>query len=233
MDRTFNFFLDFMLFRFAVPWPLDFFIGNASPTTWRLTVGFQDEEIGVRKSRKWDEKLPENWLAEEADGAVYKERIMPAIDRQWIKEKTSYLMMDKSWDLDFVGMVLAHDFVKKGTCKLQDFEKTVIVHSEEFGWLVWQVWKLDEGAEDEGRQKILDFQKKLTEMGKEDLFYRWIELVQYETSQPGGFSKERQAKTMEEARKLFQSHGVDFDEFWKEVGGDAITQDEKSSSVAI
>ena len=220
MNRTFNFFMDFVLARFLIPWPMDFFIGNGSPTAWRLGVGFADQEIGVRKSRKWDEKLAKGWLDESSDGEVYKERIMPAIDRQWVKAKTSYLMMDKSWDLDFAAMLNAHHFVRNGTNKLQDFEKTVFVYSEDFGWLVWQVWKLDDGAQDEGRHKILTFKEKLTAMGKEDLFYRWIEIVQYETSQPGGFTEDRQAKTMEQARELFQKHNVDFDEFWESIKGE-------------
>ena len=226
MNRTFNFFLDFMLVKFALPWPLDFFFGHTSPTSWRLSVGFQDQEIGVRKSRKWDEKLPKEWLSEDADGLVYKERIMPAIDRQWVKAKTSYLMMDKSWDLDFAAMARAHGLVKKGTNQLKDFEKTVLAYSEDFGWLVWSVWKMDqgEGGQDAGRHKILSFKEKLEEMGKEDLFYRWIEIVQYETSQPGGFTKERQAEAMRQARELFEAQGVDFDKFWKEVEGDTGIQ---------
>ena len=227
MNRTFNFFLDFVLARFVVPWPLDFFIGHGSPTSWRLGVGFSEQEICVRRSRKWDEKLAKGWLEEEADGTIYKERIMPAIDRQWVKAKTSYLMMDKSWDLDFVGMILAHDFVKNGTNKLQDFEKAVFVYSEDFGWLVWQVWKLDESAQDEGRKKILTFKEKLTAMGKEDLFYRWIEIVQFETSQPGGFTEDRQTKTMQQARELFLAHNVDFDKFWREIQGDSKSSKER------
>ena len=225
LSRTFNLFFDFALAKFVLPWPLDFFFSHVSPTSWRLAVGFQAQEVGVRRSRKWDEDLPKDWLAEDADGLVYKERIMPAIDRAWVKAKTSYLMMDKSWDLDFVAMIHAHDLVKSGANQLKDFEKTVIVHSEDFGWLVWRVWKMDEGAggQDEGRQKILMFKDKLMDMGKEDLFYRWVEIVQYESSQPGGFTAERQAKAMQQARELFQAQDVDFDKFWKEVGGDTDT----------
>ncbi|KAI4148213.1 MAG: hypothetical protein LQ340_005179 [Diploschistes diacapsis] len=219
VSRTGNFFFDFMLARFLVPWPLDFLVGYSSPTAWRLEVGFRDKEVGVRKSRKWDEQLAKGWIAEDANAAICKERIMPAIERQWIRAKTSYLMMDKSWDLDFAAMIRAHNLLKTGSNRLQDFEKTVIVYSEDFGWLVWEVWKLDEGAQDEGRPKILTFKEKLTEMGKEDLFYRWVEIVQFETSQPGGFTKERQAKAMQEARELFEKQGVDFDKFWEKVGG--------------
>jgi hypothetical protein len=218
--RAFTFLVDFILIKVFVPWPLDFFVGYGSPTTWRLGTGFQEKEIGVRRSRKWDQDLPKNWLSESSDGVIYKERVMPAIDRQWISTKTSYLMQDKSWDLDFAAMTIAQQFVKNGTNKLEDFQKTVIVYSEDHGWIVWQVWKLDEGSQDEGRRKILELKEKLIALDKEDLFYRWIEVIQYETSQEGGFTEERQAKAMKAARDLFKSQGVDFDEIWKSIGGE-------------
>ena len=219
MARGFTFFVDFALAKFLLPWPMSFFLGPSNPTSWRRNVGFQEKEIGVRKSRFWDQQLPKDWLAEEADGTVYKERIMPAIDRNWVKAKTSYLMMDKSWDLDYAGMVTAHKLVESGKNSLTDFQKTVYVYSEDHGWLVWQVYKLDEGAEDGGRKKIVMFKDKLTAMGKESLFFRWIELIQFETLQPGGFNKERQKHTMKLAKDLFEAEGVDFDRFWQEIGG--------------
>ena len=219
ISRTGVFVVDFTLIRFVASWPFDFFVGESSPTSWRLNVGFNDAEIAVRRSRTWDSLLPKNWLEEEADGPVYKERIMPAIDRKWIRDKTSYLMMDKSWDLDFAAMTEAHALVKSGKNHLRDFEKTVIVHSADHGWLVWQVYKLDEGAEDESRQKLVLFKDKLTAMGKENLFFRWIELIQFESSQAGGFTRERQVEAMKQAKSLFEDQGVDFDQFWEDVGG--------------
>ncbi|MCJ1441356.1 MAG: hypothetical protein MMC23_001842 [Stictis urceolatum] len=212
--------VDVTLATFIAPWPWDFFFGSpASPSSWRLRVGFRDQEVAVRRSRRWDQTLPKDWLAEEGDGAVYQERIMPAIDRQWVKAKTGYMMMDKSWDLDFQAMVKAHSLIESGESSIGDFEKQVIVHHDEFGWLLWPVWKLDEGAQDEGRRVIVEFKEKLTAMGKESLFFRWIEIIQYESSQPGGFTAERQAKAMAEAKSAFEEQGVDFDLFWEEVGG--------------
>ena len=218
--RALVFLVDFALAKIVFPWPYDFFFktGN-NPTMWRTRVGFRDAEIAVRRSRKWDQELPENWLAEEADGKVYAERIMPAVDKAWIRAKSAYMMLGNSWDLDWRAMVEAHALVDAGDNTLQDFEKTVIVYTEEHGWLVWQLWKLDETGSDEGRQKIVALKEKLGAMGKEDLFFRWIEILQYETSQPGGFTDERQAKAMQETRVLFQKHDVDFDKFWEEVGG--------------
>ena len=218
-QRSGTFVLDFFLIRYGLTWPMDFFIGSASPLSWRWNVGFQDQEITVRRSRKWEEQLSKTWLEGAEADKIHKEIIMPAIDRSWISAKTGYLMIDKNWDLDFHVMIDAQALVKKGTNKLEDFEKTIFVYNEVFGWLVWQVWKLDEGADSHGRQKVAELREKLTALGKEDLFFRWVEVIQFETSQPGGFTADRQVKAMQEARDLFKSNGVDFDAIWKEIGG--------------
>ncbi|CAF9923697.1 MAG: hypothetical protein GOMPHAMPRED_003424 [Gomphillus americanus] len=217
--RSGTFALDFFLVRYGLTWPIDFFVGAASPLSWRWNVGFQDQEIAVRRSRKWEEQLGKNWLDGEKADTIHKEIIMPAIDRAWISAKTGYLMVDKNWDLDFRVMIDADALIKKGVNKIGDFEKTVFVYNETFGWLLWQVWKLDEGAESHGRQKVVELREKLTALGKEDLFFRWVEVIQFETSQPGGFTPERQVKAMQEARDLFKSNDVDFDIIWKEIGG--------------
>ncbi|MCJ1312344.1 hypothetical protein MMC25_006018 [Agyrium rufum] len=219
--RTLTLFIDFLLARFLVPWPMNFFLGYpACPTSWRWHVRFEAKEVVVRVSRIWDTELPKDWLDEESEGSVYQERIMPALDKAAIRKKTGYLMLDKSWDLDYHGMIQAHELIRMGKAGFSDFEKMVIVYSEDLGWLVWQVWKLDEGAEDESREKIVMLKDELTKLGKEDLFYRWVELMQYETTQPGGFNEERQKAALEKAKDLFSSQDVDFDELWKKIGGD-------------
>ena len=55
-------------------------------------------------------------------------------------------------------------------------------------------------------------------MGKESLFFRWIELIQFESTQPGGFGPEKQQQAMEKAKAMFEADGVDFDAFWAQVG---------------
>ena len=221
MKRTFMFFVDFSLVSLISPWPVDFFLGiPANPTAWRRLVGFQDKEIVIRQSRKWDSRLPKDWMEKDGtDHAVYQERIMPAINPTWVAQKTGYLMMDKSWDLSFQGMIDAHFLLDQKRATLDDFQKTVVVHSETWGWLVWNVYKLDEGSQEEGRKHIVAFKDKLTAMGKENLFFKWIELVQYEASQPGGFTPERQEDVAKKAHELFASQGVDFEEFRKDVEG--------------
>lgn len=56
-------------------------------------------------------------------------------------------------------------------------------------------------------------------MGKESVFFRWIELIQYESTQPGGFTSERQASAMRQAKEMFENQGIDFEMFWREIGG--------------
>jgi hypothetical protein len=56
-------------------------------------------------------------------------------------------------------------------------------------------------------------------MGKDELFYRWVELIQYESTRPGGFTKERQLEAGAKVQSLFEEHGVNFEEFEKSVGG--------------
>lgn len=74
---------------------------------------------------------------------------------------------------------------------IEEYEGKVVVHSaekeEEEGWLVWDVEE-EGGREEEehDRRKIMTVKEKLTAMGKEGLFFRWIELVQFETAAKGG-----------------------------------------------
>jgi len=56
-------------------------------------------------------------------------------------------------------------------------------------------------------------------MGKENLFFRWIELIQYESEQPGGMNATRRKEVVEKARDVFTAQGVDFDAFVTAIGG--------------
>lgn len=235
--RAMMFLGDFILARFVGMWPWDFFLGRggmASPVGWRRWVGFRDVEIVVRRSRRWDGELFEEsgdggefgrrtegkWLEEGKEGKVMKERIGPAVSKEWVRDKTGYLMMDKSWDLFFAGMIEAHALVDGGKTQIEEFRTSVFVYTERTGWLVWEVWKEhEEWRGDEGTRKLQQIKDKLTGAGKENLFFRWIEVVQSETSHPGPFTVEKQQKAVLKIREEFEEQGVDFDEFWKDVGG--------------
>ncbi|PYH77276.1 hypothetical protein BO82DRAFT_435961 [Aspergillus uvarum CBS 121591] len=138
---------------------------------------------------------------------------------------------------------------KEPAVKLEEFRTAVVVNTDAHGWLVWRVDDenqtsvsdadssssssskkkdqkgkgkqeiSDDAVRSAQRDQIIEFQQKLTAMGKEDLFYRWVELIQYESTQPGGFTPERQVSAMKQVKQLFEENDVDFDKFWEDVGG--------------
>ncbi|CAI6340069.1 unnamed protein product [Periconia digitata] len=226
--RMFMFMFDFLLFRFIGPWPLSFFFempGN--PVLWRWKVGFRDQEVYVRESRGWG---AEDLLgaAEGSSGKAgsespfFKTRILPAVDMHRLRAKSGYMLMDKDFDLDFGAMITATRLLDKKEVSLEELNTSVFVWvgNEEGGqWAVWNCGKLDDGAETDARKKIVMFKDRLTMMGKESLFFKWVELVQFESSAPGGFTQERQASTAEKTRNLFEAEGIDFEKFSASIGG--------------
>ena len=135
--------------------------------------------------------------------------------------RTVYSTMDKNWDLDFAAMIAAHRLIGHGGLRMEDFERKVVVHTPENGWLVWDVeGGLEGGREEHVRRKIVTVKEKLTAMGKEGLFFRWIELVQFETAAKGGsLTAAGLQEVMKKGEVLFNEQGVGFQEFWTSVGG--------------
>jgi hypothetical protein len=221
-SRTMLLLGDYVLFSLLGSWPWNFVFGSqesryGSPLKWRWYLGFRDTEIIVRSSKKWDQNLVPNWTLN--DELTLKYKIMPAVQKDKLA-KSGFLLLDKDWDLDFAAMVEGHRLVKEGTLKLDDFGKAVVVyHKPMKTWMVWEIDREDMPKTAEQRDTLLKFKDKLTSMGHEDLFYRWVELVQYESTMPGGFTEGRQATAMREARKMFNDAGVDFAKFWMEIGG--------------
>ena len=227
---------DFVLVRFVGGWPWAFFMGwlggNAglgSPVAWRRTIGFRDVDIVVRRSRRWDRGLfqkagtdvimvgggtgpLEEWLARGKEDAVWQERIEPAVASDYIRDKTGYLMMDKNWDLSFSGMIVAHGLVDDEDIPLDEFKTRVLIYSEKHGgWLSWDVWKDHEkgdwkNAMDARLQAVRD---KLMAMGRGDLFFRCIEVIQSETSKPGPFTKARREAAVNSIEEEFAEQKLD------------------------
>ncbi|KAF2712425.1 hypothetical protein K504DRAFT_488858 [Pleomassaria siparia CBS 279.74] len=228
VKRMGTFTLDWMLFKIVGPWPWTFFFESPeNPASWRFKIGFRDEEIYVRQSRGWGAKD----LLGAAEGAsgkagaespFFKTRLLPAVESRRLMEKTGYLLMDKDFDLDFAGMIDATIAFDEKDITKDMIKKSVFVWvgEEETGqWAVWDCWKLDEGSETEARQKVMLFRDRLTALGKESLFFKWVELVQFESSAPGGFTIERQTATAKKAEVLFEKEGIDFNQFVREIGG--------------
>lgn len=220
LKRSLMFMLDFVLIRFIGPWPLSFFFESpCNPCLWRWNVGFRKEEIAVRVSRGWGTEELMQGVKSGEGSPFFQTKILPHIDRTYMRQKSAYLMMGKEWDLDFELMVYATQLVDKKTFALNEFQKTVFAHSDEYGWLAWQVWKLDdEGAEEDTRKRILELKDKLTAMGKESLFFRWIEIVQYESAQ-GDFTPARQMATLTKVEEMFDEQSINFRELIESVGG--------------
>lgn len=242
IERTLMFLGDFTLVRFIGIWPVEFFLGKntftpepeAGPVSWRRSVGYKDVEITVRRSRRWDtsifykENITGTGLVNAVDEFVgrveeektWKERIVPAVAKKWVKEKTGYQMLDKSWDLYFSGMIEAHALVDAGEDKIEDFQTCLLVPTDRWGWLVWEVWREHgETSSDEGSKRLQLIKDGLTSVGKENLFFRTIEIIQDETSRSGPFTSERREQAVDKIRTEFVDQGVDFDDFWSRVGG--------------
>ncbi|KAH8888595.1 hypothetical protein GQ53DRAFT_242755 [Thozetella sp. PMI_491] len=224
LSRGFTFLLDFVLFVFVWPWPVEFCIGQSygSPVYWRWKVGFQDTEIYVRRSRNWDLKLGD--VLDNSEGRdTLLTNVRAATTPMLLQQKTGYLTMNGEWDLDWAAMVLAHSLVDNKSIAVDAFRTLVLLHHKERDWLCIEM-QIGEGAkEDERRRQVFAFRDALAAVGKEELFYRWIEVVQFEATQPGGFGPEKQVEVAQKIRDLFQAEGINFDEFWKEsVGTDSL-----------
>lgn len=186
----------------------------------------------MRRSREWSAELEgSGWMR--SDKGVVGEKVVPAIVPDRL-EKTGYLLIDADWDLDFNAMVRGHRLVEEGRVGMGEFQTAVLAYGGEEGSEGWLIWRVEDDRIRAGagggpggggtlstasRDRIVAFKDKLTEMGKEDLFYRWVEIIQYESTRPGGFTPERQTAAMQEVRELFEGQNVDFEKFWKEVGG--------------
>ncbi|KAL4795553.1 hypothetical protein BDV19DRAFT_362783 [Aspergillus venezuelensis] len=210
---------DYFIVITFISWPVNFLKG---PVQWRRHVGFQNSEIIVRRSQSAlsDTLVRNRWVR---DNEEMRDKIVAAVTPDRLA-KTGYLLVDADWDLDYPAMVKAHELAsaENTSLPLDEFRTAVLVNTDTDGWIIWHVG--DENTEEgrtrtKQRDQILAFKEKLSEMGHEELFFRWVELIQYESTQPGGFTPERQASAMVQAKQLFEDAGVDFTKFWQEVGG--------------
>jgi hypothetical protein len=223
LRRAFTFLLDFLLVVFVWPWPVEFCLAktHGNPVYWRLKVGFRDKEIYVRRSRtEWDSGVLED-VFEPSRSRLLLSKTTAATDLMLLREKTGYLTMNADWDLDWMAMVAAHKLVDSKEVAVDAFSSVVLFWTKDFGWVC--VDRATGGQvdpnEDKRRQQVFAFRDALSAIGKEDLFFRWIEIVQFESSQPGGFGPEKQVEVAQKIRELFSKEGIDFDEFWMRAVG--------------
>lgn len=151
--------VDFVLVRVVALWPWGFFWGwdgVGGPLRWRWEVGFGEREVVVRRSRGgW-------WRGIEGEGKgevglrerLGREggRIWPFVEKGWVDARTGYAMLSRDWELFLAGMVDAHRLVKTGEVSWEDFERKVVVWTEEEGWLVWAVGRLEREERERWRE---------------------------------------------------------------------------------
>ena len=219
LRRTGMMLLDFLLFRFVGVWPLTFFLEQpANPVTWRWRIGFRAEEAIVRVSRNWTGEDLMKGVKQGEENPFFKTRVLPAIGKEQMR-KTGYLMMDGSWDLDFPVMQDAAYLLDHGKMHAEAMDKLVLVHQGATGgWLAWR-WETSSDVVEDRRKKIVLLKDVLTKMGKESLFWKWMEIVEDERDSDGGFTAEKQKKVAERVQRQFASEGVDFEEIMAGIGG--------------
>lgn len=241
--RTGLLMIDYFIFGVIGRWPWEFFVGSKygryfGPIAWRFALGFQSREVVVRKGRKWDENILRQPEDNDSDprGLAGRKAVPPWTREQELTvraklegamgltytKKTGYLLLDKDWDLDFKAMVDAHDLIEQGKLKETDLSHVALVP---FGdqWLAWYPHKEETNGSAEKTAerdaKLENFKAKLTKIGCEEIFYRWIEIVQFESAQPDGFTKTWKADAVNELKSMLKSKGKDDETFWTDVGG--------------
>lgn len=222
LKRAATLFIDFVLFVFVWPWPVEFLAGQAhsNPCQWRWRVGFREKEIYVRRSRDWDRLLRDIFVDDNSKKillAYIQQATSPVLQEQ----KTGYLLQNSQWDLDWEQQIYAHTLVDKKDVALDAFRNLILVHHKTYGWMSYSLQASAASSEDHRRRQVFAFRDTLTSLGKEDLFYRWVEIVQFEATQPGGFGPEKQELAAKKIRDLFEAEGIEFDELWKQSVGSA------------
>ncbi|KAH7154871.1 hypothetical protein B0J13DRAFT_544232 [Dactylonectria estremocensis] len=215
--RALTMLFDFVLFVFVWPWPVEFVAGQAhgNPCQWRWQVGFRPKEIYVRRSRDWDRML-KDIFSDKDSKTILTAYLGQATSPMLQEQKTGYLLMNGQWDLDWAEMIHAHSLVDKKDIAIEVFRSLALVHHRDYGWMVYDTKTSAAASEDERRRQVFAFRDTLTAMGKEDLFYRWVEIVQFESTRPEGFGPDEQEAAARKIRELFEDANVNFDQLWKQ-----------------
>ncbi|KAL8757420.1 MAG: hypothetical protein Q9184_004209 [Pyrenodesmia sp. 2 TL-2023] len=231
--RMSMFFLDgIVLGRWIAEWPYNFFLNGC--LAWRLRIGLPPagREIIVRRSRRWAEQPSlgivegREWWNEDPsqDQKVIWDHIREACKRDAVEGKSALQLGARDWELWAQGMVDGHFLLGKGEVGWEELEggPVVGVWGRERGWCVWRPWGEEEEKEGKaGGEKLRLFKDLLTAMGKEGLFFRWVEVMQDERGGDGeeGFARERRQRAVGRSRKLFEEQGLDWDLVMDGVGG--------------
>ena len=246
-QRMGMFFFDgVVLGRYVSEWPITFFLGRQDDTTgclrWRYQLGFTwlEREVVVRRSRAWatdisaissrllspDSSNPNPKTIQGADATEKAtEIIRAATTPSRIQSKPGLLLIDKDWELYYTGMVDAHTLLSDPTSGLTRQELTkngpivCIFDATTSSWKIWRPWSDGQELPRNDGGKLRLFKDLLTAMGREGLFFRWVEVVQHESSSAEVFTSERREKVVKVSRELFEREGVRWDEVVDGIGG--------------
>ena len=208
---------DIFLSTKVLSWPIAFcFAAPASPVNWRLAVGFQDKEIISRKSRTFHRNLKTAWTTD--DLLSVKIYAIEALSQETVSKTGYTLIAETRWELDFAAMIKAQEVVRSRALSPSALHRLVLAfHSG-----TWHAWHLEEGleepasTEEDPAQKL---KKLLQRQRKQELFYRYIELIQYETSSPGAGTDTWKARLMKQLEEMFDKAGLNLASVINEMGG--------------
>ena len=238
-NRTLLLTIDFAIFGLLGRWPYEFLFGDKygrymGCAGWKWNVGFdRPKEPVVRRGRKWDLPIfqdeeqrknlgkPEKSWTKEEELAAYTKSTDALRKAQTSKSALS--LLDRDWDLDYKAMVDATDLVDQKKLSLDAIDHVVLVpwQGTWYSWYPHRVETENGHIEpvQERDERLESFKKHLIDLKCEDIFYRWIEIVQYETSQPTGFTSAKRKKAEQELRRMLRLRNKDDDALIRNVGG--------------
>ena len=225
---------DYILFSLLGSWPWEFVFGNkynrfTGPVAWRRAVQFEAHEVVVRRSKGLHRKLQSPWSLD--DEARVRSTVTPAMDRNGALKKSGYLLIDKEWDLDFRGMVTAHQLIQSKDIHIADFAQPTAYAFYKGRWIAWRFPTtaaatrmfpkpaLNGALLSSETPQMTRFHEKLKSLGCEDLFYRWIEIIQFESSGPDGLNDKGKERALQELGTLLMAKGVEMTAFLEDMGG--------------
>ncbi|KAK5088871.1 hypothetical protein LTR05_003093 [Lithohypha guttulata] len=237
--RTFYLTIDYALFGLLGRWPWEFLFGDrygrhTSAFHWKWSVGFnREKEPIVRRARRWDASIyqseierkhqgkPEKEWTKEEELAVYT-KCSDAL-RQFVTMKNALSLLDKDWDLDYRAMVDTAELIDAAKLTWPDLDHVVLVpwQGKWYSWYPHGVSTAISSGQPAKKQdeKLEEFKKALIELKCEDIFYRWIEIVQFETSQPAGLTPNKKMEMEQELKNMLEARNKDFASFLQVIGG--------------
>ncbi|KAL9112182.1 MAG: hypothetical protein Q9227_003559 [Pyrenula ochraceoflavens] len=208
---------DVFLSTKVLSWPVAFcFAAPASPVNWRTAIGFQEKEVVSRKSRSFHNDLKASWTAE--DLLSVKIFATEALNKMTVSKTGYTLIAERRWELDFATMIQAQQLVNSASLVISDFDRVVFAFTSG----AWHFWQLEGNTETPiNKEEGLTWRLKtlLEEKGKGPVFYRYIELIQYETSSTGAGTNAWRERLIRQLDEMFGNAGLELKAIVSEMGG--------------